>query len=346
MKTIRETIEFINEGISNLGLSKKVQKKYEDKDILEDLDEFVDLGLPSGIRWAKCNVGATSEEEYGDYFSYEEIGKFSKGNIRVPDNTDWAELKSYCTIGFVSLGNDDKGLIVKSKADPTKYIFLPSAGFNVLPSAGLDTNGLSYTGIGGYYILRNIYGYIFQFVPSINHLSFQNSNHFKDTKYSVRLIEVPPKKKKKLQESSNLGLSSKVSKKYSDKKPEDVHLFDHVTDIDSLKDFFRENGASVSEFAASTWSNHLNTNYVCFHVVFPGSKRVDVKYSKEFEKFFITNSDIDNYFTRLAKENPEFGKYFIKDDRIAYGKFKLNKEHPIPKFVLDIILEEIQKRKE
>jgi len=346
MKTTKETIEFINEGISNLGLSKKVQKKHDDKDILEDFDEFVDLGLPSGIRWAKCNVGATSEEEYGDYFSYKDIESFTKDNVRIPDNTDWTELKRYCTIGFVSLGDGSEGMIVKSKVDPTKYIFLPSAGFNVLPSAGLDTNGLSYTGIGGYYILRNIYGYIFQFVPSINHLSFQNSHHFEDTKYSVRLIEVPPKKKKNLNETSNLGLSNKVSKKYSEKKPEDVYLFDHVTDIDSLKGFFRENGALVSEFAASTWSKLLNTNYVCFHVDFPDSKRIDVKYTKEFEKFFIADSDIDNCFLRIARENQEFGKYFIKDDRLAYGKFKLNKEHPIPKFVLDIILEEIQKRKE
>ena len=30
--------------------------------------EYVDLGLPSGLKWAKCNVGATSETDYGDYF--------------------------------------------------------------------------------------------------------------------------------------------------------------------------------------------------------------------------------------------------------------------------------------
>lgn len=35
--------------------------------------EFVDLGLPSGTMWAKCNVGATSPEDAGDYFAWGEV---------------------------------------------------------------------------------------------------------------------------------------------------------------------------------------------------------------------------------------------------------------------------------
>ena len=42
-------------------------KYYYDKD-----DRWVDLGLPSGILWAKYNVGATSPEEYGDYYAWGE----------------------------------------------------------------------------------------------------------------------------------------------------------------------------------------------------------------------------------------------------------------------------------
>ena len=34
--------------------------------------EWVDLGLPSGTKWATCNVGANSPEGYGDYFSWGE----------------------------------------------------------------------------------------------------------------------------------------------------------------------------------------------------------------------------------------------------------------------------------
>ena len=34
--------------------------------------EWVDLGLPSGLKWATCNIGASSPEEYGDYFAWGE----------------------------------------------------------------------------------------------------------------------------------------------------------------------------------------------------------------------------------------------------------------------------------
>lgn len=33
---------------------------------------YVDLGLPSGIRWATCNMGATTPAEYGDYYAWGE----------------------------------------------------------------------------------------------------------------------------------------------------------------------------------------------------------------------------------------------------------------------------------
>ena len=33
---------------------------------------FVDLGLPSGVKWAACNVGATTPEGYGGYFAWGE----------------------------------------------------------------------------------------------------------------------------------------------------------------------------------------------------------------------------------------------------------------------------------
>ena len=37
-----------------------------------DTMEYVDLGLPSGTKWATCNVGASKPEEYGDYFAWGE----------------------------------------------------------------------------------------------------------------------------------------------------------------------------------------------------------------------------------------------------------------------------------
>lgn len=34
--------------------------------------DYVDLGLPSGTKWATCNVGASKPTEYGDYFVWGE----------------------------------------------------------------------------------------------------------------------------------------------------------------------------------------------------------------------------------------------------------------------------------
>ena len=45
--------------------------------------EYVDLGLPSGALWAKCNVGASSETGYGNYYQF---GKGSKTY-----NESWSE---------------------------------------------------------------------------------------------------------------------------------------------------------------------------------------------------------------------------------------------------------------
>ena len=39
--------------------------------------EFVDLGLPSGLKWATCNVGANSPEQAGLYFAWGETTGFT-----------------------------------------------------------------------------------------------------------------------------------------------------------------------------------------------------------------------------------------------------------------------------
>ena len=42
--------------------------------------QFVDLGLPSGLKWAKCNVGAKKETDYGYYFQWGDIVNKRKSN--------------------------------------------------------------------------------------------------------------------------------------------------------------------------------------------------------------------------------------------------------------------------
>ena len=54
-----ETISFTTEEISQTGEINGY--------------EYVDLGLPSGLKWATCNVGASSPEMAGDYYAWGEL---------------------------------------------------------------------------------------------------------------------------------------------------------------------------------------------------------------------------------------------------------------------------------
>ena len=59
--------------------------------------EYVDLGLPNGTLWAKCNIGATTETDYGVYFPWGDISGISGGLVgKYSDKVfDWAHYK-YC----------------------------------------------------------------------------------------------------------------------------------------------------------------------------------------------------------------------------------------------------------
>ena len=46
--------------------------------------EYVDLGLPSGLKWAKCNIGAEKETDYGYYFMW------GSTKANTPDECTWA----------------------------------------------------------------------------------------------------------------------------------------------------------------------------------------------------------------------------------------------------------------
>lgn len=55
-------------------------------------DRWVDLGLPSGLLWAKYNVGATSPEEYGGYYAWgetEEKSSYTFDNYEYKEKIYW-----------------------------------------------------------------------------------------------------------------------------------------------------------------------------------------------------------------------------------------------------------------
>ena len=61
----KEAMAEVAKKIKELELNSGVIKSKETM-------EYVDLGLPSGIKWAKCDLGASSPEKYGDSYSWGE----------------------------------------------------------------------------------------------------------------------------------------------------------------------------------------------------------------------------------------------------------------------------------
>ena len=56
---------------SSVGENTIIAEPVNAKNIING-HKYVDLGLPSGLKWATCNIGANKPEEYGDYFAWGE----------------------------------------------------------------------------------------------------------------------------------------------------------------------------------------------------------------------------------------------------------------------------------
>lgn len=140
--------------------------------------EYVDMGFPSGVKWATCNFGATTPEGYGEYYAWgeietkeeytwqngncltygKELGDISGnpeydvvaaewgGNWRSPRLEDMYELVTLCDWIW-----NGKGFNVVSRINGS-YIFLPAAGFmNTLAANAAGTEGALDQGVWGYY---------------------------------------------------------------------------------------------------------------------------------------------------------------------------------------------------
>ena len=119
--------------------------------------EWVNLGLPSGVKWATMNIGSTSPEDYGQLYGYSRENVYDLatqnwgGAWRLPTKTELEELVNNCYwvwtssyngtgkagyIAYKAKSSSDKGQIVKSSDTPSSsyslsdtHIFLPAAGY-------------------------------------------------------------------------------------------------------------------------------------------------------------------------------------------------------------------------
>ena len=87
--------------------------------------EYVDLGLPSGVLWAKCNVGATTPMEYGNYYTWEEAMANVHGLLRLPTIEEYEELINE---------SEDVYALEEGYLDRAEFFFSPT--HIILPAAG------------------------------------------------------------------------------------------------------------------------------------------------------------------------------------------------------------------
>ncbi len=127
--------------------------------------EAVDLGL--SVKWATCNVGANTPEEYGNYYKFEETQELSNSNWRLPTIEEIKELLENCDYKWTTQNGVNGGLFTSKKNGNS--IFLTAAG-------GRNGSDVYYMGSCGEYwsssAKDNGEAYLFYFVDGKVFASF------------------------------------------------------------------------------------------------------------------------------------------------------------------------------
>lgn len=128
--------------------------------------EYVDLGLPSGLKWATCNVGATTPEGYGSYFAWGETepkATYDESTYKYCNGTIDSFTK-YCTesdLGF-DFGTEDNKTMLELSDDAARVNW---GGDWRMPTGDemeelMDTNNCTWerttqNGVNGYKVTSN-----------------------------------------------------------------------------------------------------------------------------------------------------------------------------------------------
>lgn len=104
----KEAMAEVAKKIKELELNSGVIKSKETM-------EYVDLGLPSGIKWAKCDLGETSPEKYGD--------KYSWGETWTKTTTDYYYFTDIVEGQYTKYDSRDKRFFLE-KEDDVAYLRL------------------------------------------------------------------------------------------------------------------------------------------------------------------------------------------------------------------------------
>lgn len=110
---------------------------------------YVDLGLPSGTKWATMNIGASSETEYGSYISIWSDGIVNSswgGAWQTPTKEQWQELYDNCTKTIITKNSITGANFSRNN----KNLFLPFAG-RLLRNSMVPDGIYDYVGEIGFY---------------------------------------------------------------------------------------------------------------------------------------------------------------------------------------------------
>ena len=174
---------------------------------------MIDLGLPSGTKWACCNVGALNPEDYGDYFAWGETKEkvsFEPGNCTsydiggdiartrydaatanwgyswvMPNKEQMEELINNCTSDWATENGVNGYRFIGSNG---KSIFLPAAG------ARWFVGSADYDGSQGNYWLSTPYGsdYAYDFLFNGENVGMSAFNRYYGQSIRAIASEVAP----------------------------------------------------------------------------------------------------------------------------------------------------------
>ena len=124
--------------------------------------EYVDLGLSSGTLWATCNLGASSPEQYGDYYAWGEVETKDTANYTRQGyrfyNGDESEYNKYNSTDnkmTLDLTDDVANVVMGGEWHMPSRAQLNELTANTTSSWTTDYNG---TGVAGVVFTSNING--------------------------------------------------------------------------------------------------------------------------------------------------------------------------------------------
>lgn len=125
-----------------------VNRKEQEAILQPTQGEFIDLGLPSGILWASCNIGAKEPEKYGQYYAWGET--ISKDEYTLATYKYYDETSS----SFTKIGNDISGSDYDAaRANLSEYCQIPTREeFDELRKSCTWT-WMTYNGTRGYFVV-------------------------------------------------------------------------------------------------------------------------------------------------------------------------------------------------